>query len=302
MTVERANEPHGRVMPRTVVRALGRILPAGPVRVALDRLAETPPDVHDVDEFGMDRLFVNDLGPILDFFYKHYFRVDCSGIENIPASGPAILVANHGGWLPMDAIMLSYAVARYVEQDIQPRPLLEDRFFYFPYLGTILNRYGAVRACQENAQRLLADGKIIIAFPEGEKGSSKHFRARGKVQRFGRGGVIRLAMATGAPVLPVTILGPEETYPTLGRVSLLKRSFGVAQMPISPLFPWLGPLGLAPLPTKWQIRFGPPQEIPTVDDMSRADRVQIRKLNERLRQHIQAELSEMYEERKGVFR
>ncbi len=301
MTKERSNEASRRLMPRAVVRVLGRILPAGPVRVALDRIAEIPPDIHDVDDFGMDRLFVHDLAPILEFFYKHYFRVDCTGLDNLPKTGPVILVSNHGGWLPMDAIMLSYAVVRHLGQEMQPRPLLEDRFFYFPYLGTILNRYGAVRACQENAQRLLADGKIIVSFPEGEKGSTKHFRERGRIQRFGRGGVIRLAMATGAPVIPVTILGPEETYPTLGRVSLIKKTFGVAQMPISPIFPWLGPLGLAPLPSKWEIRFGSPQEIPRVTDMRRVDRVQIRQLNERLRQHIQAELTDLYEERKGVF-
>jgi 1-acyl-sn-glycerol-3-phosphate acyltransferase len=210
-------------------------------------------------------------------------------------------VANHAGALPWDAVLLIHALGSHAANPRTLRPLLEDLLFYFPYLGTLMNRLGAVRACTENAERLLSQDASILVFPEGAKGTNKLYRDRYQMQRFGRGGTIRLALKTGAPIIPVAIVGSEETHPMFGKLSLLAQPLGIPYIPITPTFPWLGPLGLVPLPVRWGIHVGAPLTLPEQDGDSPMDRMTLKRINEDLRASIQTMVNEALEKRDGIF-
>src|SRR5262249_16721961 len=164
-----------------------------------------------------------------------------------------LIVANHSGTLPYDAAMVMHAVRSEHRTRREVRPLVEDFVFHFPYLGTLMNRIGGVRACQENAERLLTQDQLVPALPEGRQGISKLFKEGYELQRFGRGGFVKLALKCDAPIIPTAIVGAEEIHPLVTRVTWLARSFGIPYIPVTPTFPLLGPLGLVPLPTKWYI-------------------------------------------------
>jgi len=254
-----------------------------------------------VDEFGRDPLYAARVDPILEFLYTRYFRVDTQGLENIPEHGRAILVANHSGTLPYDGAMLMYAVRRDAPSHRDVRPLVEDFVFHFPYLGTLINRIGGVRACQENAERLLEKDQLVAVFPEGIKGIGKLYKERYRLQRFGRGGFIKLALRTGAPIIPAAIIGAEEIHPMVGKVTFLAKSLGVPYLPVTPTFPFLGPLGLVPLPTKWMLRFGKPIDYATQYGARAADdRILVNKLGETVRSAIQEMIDEALSQRKSI--
>jgi 1-acyl-sn-glycerol-3-phosphate acyltransferase len=254
-----------------------------------------------VDEFGRDPMVAGKVKPLLDFLYDTYFRVEVHGIEHLPASGRALLVANHSGTLPYDGAMLMHAVRRETEGHRELRPLVEDFVFHFPYLGTFMNRIGGVRACQENAERLLEDDQLVAVFPEGIKGIGKLFKDRYRLQRFGRGGFVKLALRTGAPIIPVAIVGAEEIHPMIAKITGLARSLGAPYLPITPTFPLLGPLGLLPIPTKWTIRIGPPMDLGVRHGPQAAsDRILIGKLAESVRTSIQDMLNETLSKRKSA--
>ena len=254
-----------------------------------------------VDEFGRDPMYAARVKPLLDFLYDSYFRVEVQGIEHVPSHGRVLLVANHSGTLPYDGAILMHAVRRESEAHREVRPLVEDFVFHFPYLGTFMNRIGGVRACQENAERLLEDDQVVAVFPEGIKGIGKLYKERYRLQRFGRGGFIKLALRTGAPIVPVAVMGAEEIHPMVAKVTWLARSFGAPYLPITPTFPLLGPLGLLPLPTKWTIRFGPPQSVAQRYGADAAgDRLLVHKLSEGVRGSIQEMLDDLLGRRKSV--
>jgi 1-acyl-sn-glycerol-3-phosphate acyltransferase len=254
-----------------------------------------------VDEFGRDPRYAARVDPLLEFLYTRYFRVTTQGLEHIPATGRAIIVANHSGTLPYDGAMLMYAVRRDAASHRDVRPLVEDFVFHFPYLGTFMNRIGGVRACQENAERLLEKDQLVAVFPEGEKGIGKMYRERYRLQRFGRGGFIKLALRTGAPIIPAAIVGAEEIHPMVGKVTFLAKSLGLPYLPVTPTFPFLGPLGLVPLPTKWTLRFGAPIDYATSYGAAAAeDRILVNKLGETVRSTIQEMIDETLSERKSI--
>ncbi len=254
-----------------------------------------------VDAFGRDPRYAARVDPLLEFLYTRYFRVAAQGLEHIPESGRAIIVANHSGTLPYDGAMLMYAVRRDSAAHRDVRPLVEDFVFHFPYLGTFMNRIGGVRACQENAERLLADDQLVAVFPEGIKGIGKLYKERYRLQRFGRGGFIKLALRTGAPIIPAAIVGAEEIHPMVGKVTFLAKSLGVPYLPVTPTFPFLGPLGLLPLPTKWTLRFGKPIDYATqYGDAAAEDRILVNKLGETVRSSIQEMIDEALSQRKSI--
>jgi 1-acyl-sn-glycerol-3-phosphate acyltransferase len=254
-----------------------------------------------VDEFGRDPLYSARFEPILDFLYRRYFRVECRGLENVPDSGRALLVANHSGTLPYDGAIVMYALRRDHPARRDVRPLVEDFVFHFPYLGTLINRLGGVRACQQNAERLLDADQLVAVFPEGIKGIGKLYRDRYKLQRFGRGGFIKLALRTRAPLIPVAVVGAEDTHPMLTKVTWFAKSVGIPYVPITPTFPLLGPLGLLPLPAKWYVQFGPPIDL-TRDygPEAAADRILVNRLAENVRSHIQTLVDDILAERQSV--
>ena len=180
-----------------------------------------------------------------------------------PASGAGLIVANHSGVLPWDGAMIKLAVLHEHSARRDCRLLALDMFALLPFLAPLLARFGEVRASQENGQRLLERGELVGVFPEGVKGIGKSFKKRYKLARFGRGGFVRLAIKTGAPLIPCAVVGAEEIHPVLAKANWIGRPLGLPYFPITPTFPLLGPLGVVPLPSRWSIEFADP--IPTRD-------------------------------------
>jgi 1-acyl-sn-glycerol-3-phosphate acyltransferase len=242
---------------------------------------------EDVDDFGLDPKYEARLLPVIDFLYRRYFRVETQGADQIPSDGRCLVVANHSGTLPLDGVMLRAALRLDHASARELRWLAEDFVFYLPFAGAFLNRIGAVRACQENAERLLRQNALVAVFPEGVKGIGKLYRHRYQLQRFGRGGFIRLALRTQTPVVPCAIVGAEEAAPLLYRVEGVSKLLGLPYLPVTPTFPALGPLGLLPAPTKWQIVFGEPMHFEGYGPEAADDHVLVGRLSERVRATIQ---------------
>jgi 1-acyl-sn-glycerol-3-phosphate acyltransferase len=222
-------------------------------------------------------------------------------LENIPDQGRVLLVANHSGTLPYDGAMLKMAVEQKHPAKRSVRFLVEDFVFHFPFLGTIMNRIGGVRANPDNAQRLLEQEQLVAVFPEGIKGIGKLFRDRYKLQRFGRGGFIKLALRTNTPILPVAVVGAEEIHPLLARVAWLAKPLGVPYIPVTPTFPFLGPLGAVPLPSRWFIEVGKPIDLEGAKAQEAEDPLKVTRLSERVREEIQQMINNLLEVRQHPF-
>lgn len=288
-----AREAHRRSLGQRLRDLHPRTLSA---RLAQLGLGEAPADV---DPHGASVQAWQRVRPWLRFLFEEYFRAEVDGIANVPTTGPALLVANHGGLLPFDALMLRYAVEELHPAGRAPRILIEDWFMELPALNLLLTRMGAMRGSQQNARRLLADGDLVTIFPEGAKGVTKRWRDRYRVQRFGRGGTIRLALETGVPIIPVAIVGGEEIYPLLARLRLPIAKAEFNFLPLTPTFPWLGPLGLLPLPGKWMIRFGAPLDMQGLNKEAAADDMAVNELNEALRSTIQDQVGSLLQQRRS---
>lgn len=256
---------------------------------------------EDVDEFGLDPVYEARLRPLLDFLCERYFRVELSGVEAIPASGRMLIVANHSGTVPLDGLVLRSALRLRHPQQRALRWLAEDFVYYLPFAGALFTRLGAVRACQENAERLLLGEHLVAVFPEGVKGIGKLFRDRYQLQRFGRGGFVRLCLRTNTPILPCAIVGAEETNPLLFRFEYLSKALGVPYVPVTPTFPWLGPFGLIPAPTKWRIAFGEPIPVDSYGPEAAEDHVLVGRLAERVRSNIQELVQRGLDKRSSVW-
>ena len=254
----------------------------------------------EVDEFGMDEAALRRARPLLDFLYTNYWRVDLAGLSNLPEQGPCLLVANHSGLLPYDGLMLTHAIEQRHPSGERPRFLVADWLMTLPFVQPYLARLGGVRACRENAERLLEAGRFVIVFPEGVKGAAKVFRERYRLKRFGRGGVIRVALETRAPLLPVGIVGAEEAHPILFKWRP-PVSFGLPFVPITPTFPWLGPFGALPLPSKWVVRIGAPLRLDPLGPGDARDELLLSRLTEELRGEIQALVDAGLRERESVW-
>ncbi|MEO8800679.1 MAG: 1-acyl-sn-glycerol-3-phosphate acyltransferase [Polyangiaceae bacterium] len=256
---------------------------------------------EEVDDFGYDPVYEERFRPFFNFLYSTYFRVETEGLENVPSEGRCLLVANHSGTLPYDGIMLKTAMKREHPSKRDVRWLAEDFIFHFPFLGSFTNRVGAVRACQENAERLLKQDALVAVFPEGVKGIGKLFKERYRLQRFGRGGFIKLCLRTKTPIVPVAIIGAEETNPMLFRIEAFSRALGVPYIPVTPTFPLLGPLGLAPAPTKWKIVFGELISLAEHGPEAADDDILVGRLAERVRASVQAMVDKAIGSRRSIF-
>ncbi|MGH1563779.1 lysophospholipid acyltransferase family protein [Mumia sp. DW29H23] len=211
---------------------------------------------YEIDEFGLDpQLHAIGMAALRPLAEK-WFRIEVRGAEHIPSDGGALVVANHSGTIPVDAAMTTLIVNDHAGRAL--RLLGADLVFELPFIGELARKMGATLACNEDAERLLAEGHIVGVWPEGFKGIGKPYSERYKLQRFGRGGFVSAAMRAGVPIVPVSIVGAEEIYPLVGNVPSLARLLGIPYVPITPFFPWLGPLGMIPLPSKWIVEFGEP--------------------------------------------
>ena len=256
---------------------------------------------EEFDDFGLDPGFEQRVKPVVEFLYRSYFRTSVEGIDNVPAEGRCIVVANHSGALPLDGLMLRAALRIEHRQKRDLRWLAEDFVYYLPFAGVFMNRVGAVRACPENAERLLEKESLVGVFPEGVHGIKKLFQERYRLQRFGRGGYIRLCLRMRAPIVPCAIIGAEESSPLLYRLEGLTELVGLPYFPITPTFPFLGPAGLLPAPTKWRMRFGEPINLDNYGPEAADDHVLVGRLSERVRSSIQAMLDSGLRERRSVW-
>ena len=254
----------------------------------------------EVDDFGLDARYLALARRWLDWLYDTWWRVDVSGIEGVPDAPRVLFVSNSAGILPWDALMIAHAVERTHSSHRRPRPLVSDWIATLPFSQSRLARLGAVRACAENAERLLAANEWVIAFPEGQKGALKPFRERYRLQRFARGGFVSLAVRLRAVLVPVAVIGSEEVHPILFEPRIVRRLIGVP-LPVTPTFPLLGPLGVVPLPSRWRIRFGEPIWFDDVAPERAADPLYVNRTRERVRGAIQTLLDEELPRRRSVF-
>ncbi len=253
----------------------------------------------EVDEFGMDEVVLRRARTLFELLYWRYWRVDLAGIENLVAKGPALLVANRSGLLPYDGLMLAHALARERPDLGRTRFTVADWLVTLPFVQPYLARLGGVRACRENVDRLLASGRSVLVFPEGMKGAAKVFRDRYRLQRFGRGGVIRVALESGVPLIPIGVVGAEEAHPILFK--WIPPGRPLPFLPVTPTFPLLGPLGVLPLPTKWVIRIGAPYELSDLGPEAARDELLLSRLTEDLRAEIQALVDAGLSERESIW-
>lgn len=255
-----------------------------------------------VDDFGFDPDLVDELlMPALRPLYEKYFRVEVQGLEHIPSDGSALLVANHSGTLPLDALMLQVAVRDHHSAHRHLRMLAADLAFSLPVVRDLARKLGHVRACPENAERLIGEGELVGVMPEGYGGLGKSFEERYRLRRFGRGGFAALALRTGRPMIPCSIVGAEEIYPMIGESRTLARMLNVPYFPITPTFPLFGVLGLIPVPTKWTIRFDPPVYTDGFPPGSADDPLVVEKLATEVKDTVQHRINEMLRERGSLF-
>ncbi|SOD70663.1 1-acyl-sn-glycerol-3-phosphate acyltransferase [Jatrophihabitans sp. GAS493] len=259
---------------------------------------------YDVDEFGFDsELVENVLVPAFQPLYQKWFRTEVLGIENIPAEGGALLVANHaGGIWALDGAITTVAVHAETPGHRNLRMLGADLIFTTPGLAPLARKSGATLACNADAERLLAKGELVGVWPEGFKGIGKPFSERYKLQRFGRGGFVTAALRAGVPIIPISIVGSEEIHPVLGNAKTLARLLNLPYFPITPTFPWLGPLGLIPFPSKWYIEFGEPIETANYGPEGADDPMLVFELTDRVRETIQSTLYRLLVKRRSVWR
>ena len=242
------------------------------------------------DEWGFDEDFTELVEPILGFLYERWWRVKATGVHHVPAHGRAMLAANHAGILPWDATMISMALLREHPLPRHPRFLVPGWAFDTPWVSVVMRKVGGVVASPYNALRLLEQDHVVAAFPEGAKGTGKPYGERYRLQRFGRGGFVEIALRAGAPIVPVAVVGSEEIYPKLADVPPLARLIGAPFFPVTPTFPWLGPLGAIPLPSRWRIEFCEPIETASHGPGAAGDRAAVLELTERVRETIQQAL------------
>jgi len=241
----------------------------------------------ELDEFGYDPVFAEAIRPFFEFLYAVWWRVEASGVDNVPAAGPALVVANHSGVLPYDGAMVKLAIRHNHPGRRECRMLMLDMFALLPVLAPALTKHGEIRAHAENAERVLGRGDLVGVFPEGVKGVGKYFRDRYRLARFGRGGFVRVALRTGAPIVPCAVVGAEEIHPIVARADWIGRPLGFPYFPITPTFPLLGLLGLVPLPTKWSIDFADPVPTDGYGPEAADDPILVNQLAEEVRAAIQ---------------
>lgn len=256
---------------------------------------------YEVTDYGLDEGFREAVKPFFTFLYRYWWRVEAIGLENVPDEGRVLMVSNHSGILPWDGSMIAAAIDLEHPNPRIARPLVLNWFPTLPFVSVLLERSGALLGTPENAERLLEEDELVLVFPEGIGGVGKLFKNRYRLARFGRGGFARSALRTGAPIVPVAVVGAEEIYPMLGRSKIMARLLKFPFFPITPTWPWLGLLGTVPLPTKWVIGFGEPIETVSLGPESADDLSLVAELSDLVRNRIQAMLLEQLAQRRSIF-
>ncbi len=255
---------------------------------------------YETDEWGLDWEYLEAVRPFLDFMYKVYWRVDCTGVENIPDYDRALLVSNHSGQVPWDGVMIMTALLNEHPAQRLLRNLYDQSMARVPFISSALVKIGQALDSVDTGTRLLDQDELVGVYPEGLQGSGKLFKDRHKLARFGKSSFVKMALRTQAPVIPVSVVGAEETYITLAKSQRMAQLTGLPYFPISPRFPWLGPLGAIPWPTKWHIDFGEPIAFEAYEPDAAEDVAVVSQLTDRVRNIVQEMVDRRLASRRSV--
>jgi 1-acyl-sn-glycerol-3-phosphate acyltransferase len=239
---------------------------------------------------------------LYDPVYRRWFRAEWDGLEKIPRRGGALLVANHAGAIPSDAPVIMHGVEKEMGRPVYG--LADYMFRAIPVVGTMWSRTGGVAAHPDNAYRLLREQRqLVLVFPEGTKGSGKLYQDRYQLRRFGRGGFVEIAMRAGVPIVPIAVVGAEESMPILWKSGVLAKATGLPYFPITANMLAFGPL-LGPLlyfPSKFKLKVLDPVTMPVPPDQDRYSRSLIMDEAEAIRVSLQEALLAMLAERNSVW-
>ena len=279
---------------------IGRIMEVVQFIYQQRELARRGPN-YAVDDFGFDPQWTESFLTVFKSLYRDYWRVETTGVEHVPATGRALLVANHAGVLPWDGTMIKTAVFAEHPHPRHVRALVASLFLGMPALSWFLRRTGQTVGHPDDTRRLLERDELVLVFPEGVKGTGKPFKDRYRLRRFGRGGFAATAIRSRAPIIPVSVVGSEEIYPMVADVAPLARFFGLPYFPITPFWPWLGPLGMIPLPSKWRIQFHAPIHVEEYPPEAADDQNLVMAVADEVRDVIQQGIYDNLKLRRGVF-
>jgi 1-acyl-sn-glycerol-3-phosphate acyltransferase len=254
-----------------------------------------------VDDFGFDAQWTESFLTAFMVLYRDYWRVETTGVENVPAAGRALLVSNHAGVLPWDGTMIKTAVFAEHPHPRHVRALVASLFMGAPFLSWFLRRTGQTVGHPDDTRRLLERDELVLVFPEGVRGTGKNFKDRYRLRRFGRGGFVATAIRSRAPIIPVSVVGSEEIYPMIGDLGPVAKFFGLPYFPVTPFWPWLGPLGMIPLPSKWRIQFHPAIHVEDHPPEAADDQNLVMALADQVRDTIQEGIYDNLKLRRGAF-
>jgi 1-acyl-sn-glycerol-3-phosphate acyltransferase len=272
-----------------------------PVPKSVDEPVLDDPRVSDVDEWGRSEHMRELARRAYDPLYRRWFRVEWEGLEKIPLDGGALLVANHGGAIPSDAPAIMHGIETELHRPVYG--LAEYIFREVPVVGTLWSRVGGVTAQPDNAYRLLREQRqLVLVFPEGTKATSKLYTERYRLRRFGRGGFVEIAMRAGVPIVPIAVVGAEESMPIVFKVPQLAKVLGVPYVPVTANMLALGPLGLvAYFPAKFKLRVLDPIHFEVPPEQPRYSRSKVMDESESIREKIQDALYDMLRKRQSVW-
>lgn len=281
-----------------------RVAAPAPLPVAVPRADEPPPDDprrSDVDEWGRSERVRELARRLYDPVYRYWFRAEWEGLERIPLTGGALLVANHAGAIPPDAPVIMHGIERELGRPVYG---LADSFFRtVPVVGTLWSRAGGVPAHPDNAHRLLHDRQqLALVFPEGIKGPSKRYADRYRLRRFGRGGFVETAMRAGVPVVPIAVVGAEEAMPVLFRSNQLARALRLPYFPVTANMVAFGPLlgAVTYFPVKLRMRVLEPVTFDVEPGLERYSKSRVMDEAEQVRSRLQDALHDLLRERRSV--
>ncbi len=259
------------------------------------------PRLSDVDEWGRSEHMRELARRLYEPMYKYWFRAEWEGLEKIPTDGGALLVANHAGAIPSDAPAIMHGIETELKRPVYG--LADHLFKALPMVGTMWSRVGGVAAHPENAYRLLREQQqLVLVFPEGTKGPGKLYNERYKLRRFGRGGFVEIAMRAGVPIIPIAVVGAEESMPIVTKLPSVARLIGAPYVPITANMLMFGPLGvLAYFPAKFRLRVLDPVTFNVPPNQERYSKSRVMEEGEAIRVQLQENLYDMLRARRSVW-
>jgi 1-acyl-sn-glycerol-3-phosphate acyltransferase len=260
------------------------------------------PRRSDVDEWGRSEHMRELARSLYDPLYRRWFRAEWEGLENIPATGGALLVSNHAGAIPSDAPVIMHGIETELGRPVYG--LADHLLKAIPVVGVLWSRVGGVAAHPENAYRLLREQEqLVLVFPEGTKGPGKTYNERYRLRRFGRGGFVEIAMRAGVPVIPIAVVGAEESMPILFKLPNVARAMGLPYVPITANHVAFGPLlgTVLYFPTKFKLRVLDPVRFDVPPDQDRYSKSRIMDEAEAIRVSIQDNLYDMLRARQSIW-